>query len=272
MCNELHDTINDELTREWYEVLKNYDKKPEMLDEAAFNQRLEHEVEKLNPVLYALLNATFLSVLNVEMARTNKVGNSANLFLGDNLLPYSTLLMLNRQTILANAKILLPFWYTIPFFSWLMGLFNKKPAKKKKKASHAVYQSESAGDSSEERKSASHKSESRKDALVSAAKKVESNIVPEGSTIERELNSYKKQWNRMLTKQAYLNLTEDVNSLIRDYMRKILRTISGQSFTIDRIQDLAETLCKTPNMQKITDQDSLYVYVQLYMIYLVKNL
>ena len=76
----------------------------------------------------------------------------------------------------------------------------------------------------------------------------------------------------MLTKQAYLNLTEDVNSLIRDYMRKVLRTISGQSFTIDRIQDLAETLCKTPNMQKITDQDSLYVYVQLYMIYLVKNL
>ena len=86
------------------------------------------------------------------------------------------------------------------------------------------------------------------------------------------MNSYKKQWNRMLTKQAYLNLTEDVNSLIRDYMRKVLRTISGQSFTIDRIQDLAETLCKTPNMQKITDQDSLYVYVQLYMIYLVKNL
>ena len=272
MCNELHDTINDNLTREWYEVLKNYDKKKEMMDDIAFNERLERDVEKLNPVLYALLNATFLSVLNIEMARSNKVGNSANLFLGDNLLPYSTLLMLNRQTILANAKILLPFWYTIPFFSWLMGLFNKKPNKKKKKSAHAVYQPESADDSSEERRPASHKSESRKDSLINAAKKVESNIVPEGSTIERELNSYKKQWNRMLTKQAYLNLTEDVNSLIRDYMRKVLRTISGQSFTIDRIQDLAETLCKTPNMQKITDQDSLYVYVQLYMIYLVKNL
>lgn len=269
MCNELHDTINDELTREWYEILKNYDKKKEMMDDIAFNQRLEHEVEKLNPVLYALLNATFLSVLNIEMARTNKVGNSANLFLGDNLLPYSTLLMLNRQTILANAKILLPFWYTIPFFSWLIGLFNKKPAKKKKSGPANVHE---ALEAAEEKPRTSHKSESRKDSLISAAKKVESNIVPEGSTIERELNSYKKQWNRMLTKQAYLNLTEDVNSLIRDYMRKVLRTISGQSFTIDRIQDLAETLCKTPNMQKITDQDSLYVYVQLYMIYLVKNL
>lgn len=270
MCNELHDTINDTLTREWYEILLNYDKKKEMMDDKAFNERLEHEVEKLSPVLYALLNATFLSVLNIEMARSSK-GGSSNLFLGDNLLPYSHLLMLNRQTILANAKILLPFWYTIPFFSWLIGLFNKKPDKKKKNSgiSQNVHE---ALESAEEKPRSSHKNESRKDALINAAKKVESNLVPEGSSIERELNSYKKQWNRMLTKQAYLNLTEDVNSLIRDYMRKVLRTISGQSFTIDRIQDLAETLCKTPNMQKITDQDSLYVYVQLYMIYLVKNL
>ncbi len=271
MCNELHDTINDEITREWYEILKNYEKTPEMSDEAAFNKRLESEVEKSNPVLYALLNATFLSVLNLEMARSNKVGNSANLFLGDNLLPYSTLLMLNRQTILANAKILLPFWYTIPFFSWLMSLFNKKQTKKgqaKKSPSHEMEQSDEA----REEKPAHHKSESKKDALIHAAKKLEENIVPEGSTIERELNSYKKQWNKMITKQAFLNLTEDVNSLIRDYMRKVLKTISGKSFTIDRIQNLAETLCKTPNMQKITDQDSLYVYVQLYMIYLVKNL
>ncbi len=269
MCNELHDTINDALTREWYEVLLNYDKKKEMVDDKAFNERLEHEVEKLSPVLYALLNATFLSVLNIEMARANKGGGS-NLFLGDNLLPYSHLLMLNRQTLLANAKILLPFWYTIPFFSWLIGLFNKKPQKKKSKGGPSDVHE--ALEEAEEKPAASHKSESRKDTLIHAAKKVESNLVPEGSSIERELNSYKKQWNRMLTKQAYLNLTEDVNSLIRDYMRKVLRTISGKSFTIDRIQDLAETLCKTPNMQKITDQDSLYVYVQLYMVYLVKNL
>lgn len=272
MCNELHDTISDNLTREWFEILKNYDKKKEMTDDNAFNARLEHEVEKLSPVLYALLNATFLSVLNIEMARSNKSGNSANLFLGDNLLPYSHLLMINRQTILANAKILLPFWYTIPIFSWLMSLFNKKPQKKSKKGSQS---SAAVAPVETEERTESHSSrrgDSRKDALINAAKKVEGNLVPEGSSIERELNSYKKQWNRMLTKQAYLNLTEDVNSLIRDYMRKVLRTISGQSFTIDRIQDLAETLCKTPNMQKITDQDSLYVYVQLYMVYLVKNL
>ena len=269
MCNELHDTINDEITREWYEILLNYDKRKEMTDDNAFNQRLEKEVEKLNPVLYALLNATFLSVLNIEMARSNKAGNSANLFLGDNLLPYSNLLMLNRQTILANAKILLPFWYTIPFLSWLVSLFSKKPQKKAKEREISSHESV---ESEEEAAPVHHKSESKKDSLIHAAKKLEENIVPEGSTIERELNSYKKQWNKMITKQAFLNLTEDVNSLIRDYMRKVLRTISGKSFTIDRIQNLAETLCKTPNMQKITDQDSLYVYVQLYMIYLVKNL
>lgn len=277
MCNELHDTIDETLRNEWYTILKDYEKTPEMTDDKAFNARLEHEVEKLSPVLYALLNATFLSVLNIEMSRNNKIGNQANIFIGDSLLPYSNLLMLNRQTILSNAKILLPFWYTIPFFTWIASLFRKKPkgkAKGKKngggsKEIHGeeIPQAEEGG----EHKSA-HKGQSRKNSLISAAKKVESSLVPEGSTIEREMNSYKKQWNKMITKQASLNLTEDVNSLIRDYTRKVVRTISGQSFTIDRIQDLADTLCKTPNMQKITDQNSLYVYVQLYMVYLVKNM
>ncbi len=267
MCNELHDTIEENLTHEWYDILADYEKTKEMTDETAFNERLEKEVKKHSPVLYALLNATFLSVLNIEMTRNNKIGNSANLFLGDNLLPYSHLLMLNRTNILNNARILLPFWYTVPILSWIVSLFTKKPGKAKKSA----HEDRTNHTEQTEHKS-SRKNESRKDALISAAKKIEASLIPDGSTIEREMNAYKKQWNKMLTKQAYLNLTEDVNALIRDYTRKVLRTISGQSFTIDRIQGLADTLCKTPNMQKITEHEALYVYVQLYMVYLVKNI
>ncbi|MDE6067396.1 MAG: hypothetical protein K2F89_00385, partial [Treponemataceae bacterium] len=86
------------------------------------------------------------------------------------------------------------------------------------------------------------------------------------------LNLYRKQWNIMITKEASLNLTNDVNSLIRDYTRKIVRSINSKSFTIDRIQNLAETFCKSPSMQQIHDQSSLYMYVQLYMVHLVKNM
>ena len=76
----------------------------------------------------------------------------------------------------------------------------------------------------------------------------------------------------MLSKQARDNLTEDVNSLIRDYMRKILRTLRANNFTPERINNLASTLVKTPGMQKIQDQAELHMYVQLYMVKLIKGL
>ena len=113
---------------------------------------------------------------------------------------------------------------------------------------------------------------SKKDALIRAAKEIESSFVPLGSTIEKELVNYRKQWNKMITKQANNDLTEDVNALIRDYMRKVIRTISSKSFTPERIQELAVTLVDTPNMKKITEHDALLEYTQLYMIYLVKNM
>ena len=76
----------------------------------------------------------------------------------------------------------------------------------------------------------------------------------------------------MLSKQAKANLTEDVNALIRDYMRKILKTLRANNFTPERINNLATTLVKTPGMQKIQDQADLHMYVQLYMVKLIKGL
>ena len=75
----------------------------------------------------------------------------------------------------------------------------------------------------------------------------------------------------MIGKTAHDNLTEDVNSLIRDYTRRVCNTLTAQSFTKERIENLADALVRTPNMQKIQDQKALTEYVQLYMIRLVSN-
>lgn len=268
MCGEAHDTIAQILKDEWYELLLDFEKTLEMTDDRAFNLRLEKEVQKNSPVLHAILGATFLSVLNSEIIGNPQGPHYATLFSGDDLLPYTTLLLLNRQNVLSDAKILLPFWYTIPIFSWIASLFKKKASAKKVQESVE----KSAHEESEEKKKTRSKTVSKKDSLIAAAEKLESNIVPEGSTIERELNAYRKLWNIMISKEASLDLTNNVNSLIRDYTRKVLKTLNSRTLTIDRIQNLANTLCKTPNMQKINDQNSLYVYVQLYMIYLMKNM
>jgi len=96
-------------------------------------------------------------------------------------------------------------------------------------------------------------------------------LIPPGSNLDRELASYINQWNPLLDKQLRANLTEDVNSLIRDYMRRTIRTLKASNFTVERIQNLAAVLIKTSALQKIKDKDALQMYVTLYIIRLVKN-
>ena len=123
----------------------------------------------------------------------------------------------------------------------------------------------------EETTAVSERHLTRQEAIAAAARKISKSLVPPGSTIDRELDSYLKQWNKMLTKEGHHQLTEDVNALIRDYMRKVVSTISAATFTPERVQSLADTLCKTPNMLKINGGDALFMYVQLYILRLVSN-
>ena len=231
---------------------------------AEFELCLESLVKENSPVLYSLLNANFMTLLAYEK-QTEETANF-QLFVNGQLLPYSELLMLKNSKILTNAKAKLPFIYTIPIISWIIGFFTNRAKinKNKKKTINQL---------SEESKTEAHKSNSEKKqiALADQAIEVTKDFVPEGSTIDRELNFLVKQWNMMISKEAYNNLTEDVNSLIRDYTRRVAKTLSSASFTKERILNLAEALCRTPNMQKIKDQKALQEYVALYILRLISN-
>ena len=85
------------------------------------------------------------------------------------------------------------------------------------------------------------------------------------------VDSYINQWNKLITKPLRENLIEDVNSLIRDYMRKTIRTLKSKNFTVDRMYDLADTLIKTTALQKIKDKEALQMYIVLYIVKLVKE-
>ena len=203
-----------------------------------------------------------------------------HLFVNGKLMNYSDLLLLKNTKILANAKSRLPFIYTIPILSWLISFFNTR--KKEKLLEKKAYTSSSKntsideilddeeGDSSNSKKS-SAKPVSKTEALANAAKDITKDLIPEGSTLDRELNFLTKQWNKMISKEAYNDLIEDVNSLIRDYTRRVVKTLSATSFTRERVENLAKTLVKTPNMQKINEEKALTEYVTLYILRLVSN-
>ena len=274
LCNEAHDTIGQMIKDSWVQALGNFDKLPEMTNAAKYEEMLRGKTEKLSPVLYALLNANFLLMLTYEL-RAKNAEVQLSLFEHDKLLPYSSLLLLKQQDLLANAKIELPFWYSIPIFSWLMSLFVRKPQKKNydtMPSSASSFQKVLDSDNLQTSSSRSTKKISKEKKLAMKATQLERHFVQEGSTVERDMVSYLKIWNKMIDNQARINLEEDVNVLIRDYIRKVISTLNGTTFDEQRLETLAQNLCNTPGMRKIGEPEALKMYVQLYILHLLKSI
>lgn len=282
LCSDARVTIRETIKKHWYSVLKDFDSIQEMKDQKAFEARLEREVQIQSPVLYALLNSSFLDVVNYEINEDPGVsgleGGRMTLFENGRLIPYSELLLMNRQELFTDTKILLPFWYSVPVISWILKLIMRPPKSKQKKpgkTSAQIYREKEEESSRKDKTEAAlsqNPAVSKKVALREAARSLETDIIPASSTLERELRAYEHQWNKLIGKVTHNNLTEDVNSLIHDYMRKVLKTLKAESLTKDRLENLADSLVKTPALQKIGESDALCMYTQLYMIKLVKNI
>ncbi|MBO4509149.1 MAG: hypothetical protein J5747_11015 [Spirochaetaceae bacterium] len=276
LCSDARETLKDKITKEWYEIYQDFDSVPEMSNQNSFELKLEQEVKTVSPILYALLNSNFLSLVHYEARMAHDPSaEKVVLFSDGKLLPYSELLMLSRHEIVTDARILLPFWYTTPIISWFVSLFlrpSKKDAQKRQAERKRAARETKTDEYENQTFKSTAKSGDRKKDLVNAARALEEKIIPQGSTLDRELHSYEHQWNMLINKKLAEDLTEDVNSLIRDYVRKTIRTLQGSSFTDERVRGLAESLAKTPSLQRIKDQEELTMYIQLYIIKLVKNL
>ncbi|MCR4733579.1 MAG: hypothetical protein K5829_01045 [Treponema sp.] len=271
LCNEAHDAIEATLVERWYNAMIEYEKLPEMTSSEAFEQCLHDEVENQSPVLHALLSANFMVLLAIEKD-DDETAQAVQVFSDGKILPYSELLLLDARSIYSKAKIRLPFIYTIPIISWIAALLHhKKRAKKNNNVKNSKSLNELLDEAEDNSAKTSQRKMSKTEALAVQAKELAKDIIPEGSSIDRELNFLNKQWNKMLSKEASMNLTEDVNALIRDYTRRVCSSLSVQSFTRERIENLATALVRTPNMQKIHEDKLLTEYVVLYMIKLVSN-
>jgi len=283
LCNEAHDSIEAALLKKWYNSLIDYTKLQEMTDQKTFELCLESLVKDNSPILYSLLNSNFMTLLPYEKDLEDDTDTqNFHIFTDGHLIPYSELLMLKNSQILSKTKARLPLIYTIPIISWLIGLFrqNKKQNVSKQKKATASVKTENLEDTlfeasssefEEKSKHSSSRNVPKSVAIANIAMDITKEMIPEGSTIDRELNYLCKEWNFLISKDANMQLTEDVNALIRDYTRKIMKTISVQTFSKDRLHNLAQTLARTPNMQKIKDQKALVQYIELYMLRLVTN-
>jgi len=90
--------------------------------------------------------------------------------------------------------------------------------------------------------------------------------VPEGKTIDATLGELAEKWNPLFAMQQKKNLLEDVNTLVRDFLRPVRRSLLLRPPDANRIHSLAEQLSRSKSLAQIKKRDILMSYIELYMI------
>lgn len=274
LIGEARPKIKNALSQRWFKLMGSFRSEPSMESDEAFDRELSNLTASMAPVLAAVLREKTLYLAHEELEGTEAgVPEAGRLFFKGALAPMSELFLLARKDLLVDVRMLLPFWYTIPVISDIIAFFkrlgDKKKTKKKAAGSRASARQEDAEEAGAEESRGPDVSKARRAELKQAARKAEKQLVPEGYTLDAYLKELEDRWNRILSEGAKRDLTEDVEALVRDYLRRISRTIRAANFTPERIAELADSLAETPALLKLPARESLRLYIQLYMVKLV---
>lgn len=271
LLGEARASIRTTLIAEWKAVLEAYESVPTMEDDRAYRRDLGERVAKGFPVLDVLISERIFSLVYGELRETpDAIPELDRFFSKGDLVSVDELLDLRRKQLLMDVRNLLPIWYTLPIISSIFKFFYRLAGKKRARAERSDT-SEATQKELQEPKAENGKRSDRRVEFAAAAAKAERAMLPEGYKLEEYLSLLMNRWNNMISPKAKADLTEDINALVRDYLRGLLRTLSPSSLTVERIKGLAATLADTPSLLKLRNHTALEEYISLYMIYLLKN-
>ena len=279
-------------TAEWAKQLEAIKKTPEMKNDEEFVLRLEDRVKNEDPLLRALLSYEMLFLTLQDSKPHYDVHQEISRILNtaaNKLSPMDEILRLNRREILAQAKMSLPIWKTTPVINRLFGFLKKflsgaqlKQAKKTKRKSQASDKSIAAGTKllgaggepprtrpaqAEPAPSGGQPASARARALAlqNAMAGLKVQFVGNAS-LEESMDELIAKWNPLFDPEAKANLVEDVNSLVRDFLRKLKRGFLVKPPDGARIRNMAESLAANHAFDQIKKRDALQRYIELYMI------
>ncbi len=271
----LHDArgaIKPHIVREWRGILYDFGSVDAMESDDAFRAELSERLAANSPVLAAALGSGYCPAIYAESRGSKDIpADLDRYFGGGRLAPLDTLLNLDRKSLLTDVRMLLPFWYTVPVLSWFIGIF-KRSSKRKSDQRKAVKKAINGGlEESAKGASPAGQANNRAAEFSQMAKKAERRFLPEGYGADEYLQLLESRWNNILDPRAKANLREDVNSLVRDYLRGILRSMKPAGFTPERVEMMAANLADTSNLLKIRNHAALEEYIRLYMVKLLKR-
>ena len=306
MLHEQAREIKDYYVEEWVKLIKENKRVMAMSEDQEFNRDLDITVKNRAPFLYSLLNYSLLYLakeqgkINYDMARTmDQVLDEKK----GQLHPLTKILGLSRKDVLDDAKLRVPIWRRLTIFRGLFYFFknifrgiSKNWRKSKKRTAslspepapvggrHAeatrgtVSAAEAApvaagtpGESAQQVGSTTLRPVTRKQlaAYRKAISSLKEQFVGSDRTVADSLSQLIDKWNPLYDPQARKNLVEDVNSMVRDYLRNIRRTFRVNPPDAERIRALAEKLAANKSFNRIKRKDYFTRYIEIYMIKLL---
>jgi hypothetical protein len=254
--------MKQEITKRWIKLIRSFKSEAAMEKDADFDILLGSCTAAINPLLMTMLEDPKLLYVYEELERVQKsIPASSRIFKGGKLIPINTLYGVRRKDLLADAKIMLPFWYSVPILTAIAAFFSRlnRKRKEKKQSEEAV---ETGGETAAE-------DEESKD-IQNIARDIAKRMVPQGQDLDDYLENLESRWSRLLNKQARQNLIEDVNSLVRDNLRHSIRIHKRKKISPEGLNELAaDLLVRSPALQSLGAQDSLRLYMELYMVKLL---
>ncbi|TVQ23592.1 MAG: hypothetical protein EA383_13650 [Spirochaetaceae bacterium] len=103
-------------------------------------------------------------------------------------------------------------------------------------------------------------------------KDVVQEFIPDPSSIDKVLGDLHEKWNPLIAEPAKSNLREDINSLVRDFLRKMRSGFRSAPPGADRIRKMAQELSDKDSFAQIRRKESLRRYIELYMLKLLGRL
>jgi hypothetical protein len=264
--------VKQEIASRWIALLNDFKSEPAMENDGEFERLIATLNASMNPLLNTFLEDKKLLWVYDELERTQKVIPPASrIFDRGKLIPYSLLFLMKRKEMLFDAKMSLPFWYSIPIIRSIIAYFSRFGKKKKRNRPNATKADVDIDFSEEEAAAGAARDHNRE--FINSIREAEAELVPADKNIDAYIRELQNHWGRLLDPQAQQNLVEDVNALIRDNLRQSVRLWKRQRLTRESMEELAEGIINgTPSLRNLKTRDILLLYMQVYMIKLLKNI
>lgn len=296
---ELHSQYIDE----WKDVLGEFRRLKMMNNRDLFIDDIEVRVRNMDPVLMILMKFDYLVVCLEETKppreiyiETERLFNRSR----DNFRALDEIFRLDRKSLYNDARSMLPLWKTLPIIGPLAAIFTRlfsgvkkgakgikdptdfvgsftKPQKsqpaisKKKRVKTESNAVETFSDVPMKPASSSgtNRVKTSKEQLAKyrkAVEKLKNHYVGEKGSLHKEISSSIDIWNPLMDGKAKKDLIEDVNSMIRDYMRGLKKGFSVKPPDVSRIRHFAEHLGENEAFDTIKKKDEFIRYMELYIV------